>query len=170
MNAIVAPLNTHKTLIVIGNGMVGHHCVEQLVARGALEQYRLHVFSEEPMRAYDRVHLSEYFSGRDAESLALGDAALYQAPGLTLHLGVAVLRIDREHRQVITAAGPVHYDKLVLATGSYPFVPPIEAPQAIRAWSIAPCKTSTPSAPRPPMPGAAWWWAAGCSAWRRPTP
>ncbi|WP_277591197.1 nitrite reductase large subunit NirB [Pseudomonas chlororaphis] len=126
MNAIVAPLNTHKTLIVIGNGMVGHHCVEQLVARGALEQYRLHVFSEEPMRAYDRVHLSEYFSGRDAESLALGDAALYQAPGLTLHLGVAVLRIDREHRQVITAAGPVHYDKLVLATGSYPFVPPIE--------------------------------------------
>ncbi|AUG02427.1 nitrite reductase (NAD(P)H) [Pseudomonas sp. 09C 129] len=126
MNAIVAPLNTHKTLIVIGNGMVGHHCVEQLVARGALEQYRLHVFSEEPMRAYDRVHLSEYFSGRDAESLALGDAALYRTPGLTLHLGVAVLRIDREHRQVITAAGPVHYDKLVLATGSYPFVPPIE--------------------------------------------
>ncbi|WP_028684053.1 nitrite reductase large subunit NirB [Pseudomonas chlororaphis] len=126
MNAIVAPLNTHKTLIVIGNGMVGHHCVEQLVARGALEQYRLHVFSEEPMRAYDRVHLSEYFTGRDAESLALGDAALYQTPGLTLHLGVAVLRIDRANRQVVTAAGPVHYDKLVLATGSYPFVPPIE--------------------------------------------
>lgn len=126
MNAIVAPLNTHKTLIVIGNGMVGHHCVEQLVARGALEHYRLHVFSAEPMRAYDRVHLSEYFSGRDAESLALGEAALYQSPGLTLHLGVAVQRIDRANRQVFTTAGPVDYDALVLATGSYPFVPPIE--------------------------------------------
>ncbi|AJO78706.1 nitrite reductase large subunit NirB [Pseudomonas sp. MRSN 12121] len=126
MNAIVAPLNTHKTLIVIGNGMVGHHCVEQLVARGALEHYRLHVFSAEPMRAYDRVHLSEYFTGRDAESLALGEAALYQSPGLTLHLGVAVQRIDRASRQVFTTAGPVDYDALVLATGSYPFVPPIE--------------------------------------------
>ena len=57
-------------LLVIGNGMVGHHCIEQLVERGALNHYQVHVFSEEPMRAYDRVHLSEYFSGRDAESLA----------------------------------------------------------------------------------------------------
>ena len=64
----------------------------------------LHVFSEEPMRAYDRVHLSEYFSGRDAESLALSDASLYQTPGVTLHLGVPVLEIDRARRQVITAA------------------------------------------------------------------
>ena len=106
--------------------MVGHHCVEQLIERGALDRYRLHVFSEEPMRAYDRVHLSEYFSGRDAESLALSDAALYQTPGVTLHLGVPVLEIDRARRQVITAQGCVAYDKLVLATGSYPFVPPIE--------------------------------------------
>mgnify|MGYP006168099165 CR=1 FL=1 len=115
-----------KTLIVVGNGMVGHHCVEQLIERGALDHYRLHVFSEEPMRAYDRVHLSEYFTGRDAESLALSDASLYQVPGVTLHLGVPVLEIDRERREVITAQGCVAYDKLVLATGSYPFVPPIE--------------------------------------------
>jgi len=126
MNSNVASLNTQKTLIVIGNGMVGHHCVEQLIERGALSQYRVHVYSEEPMRAYDRVHLSEYFGGRDAESLALGDAALYQTPGVTLHLGVPVLEIDRERREVITAQGAVSYDKLVLATGSYPFVPPIE--------------------------------------------
>ena len=85
MNSNVATLNKMQTLIVIGNGMVGHHCVEQLIERGALDHYRLHVFSEEPMRAYDRVHLSEYFSGRDAESLALSDASLYQTPGVTLH-------------------------------------------------------------------------------------
>jgi nitrite reductase (NADH) large subunit len=113
MNSNVATLNKLQTLVVIGNGMVGHHCVEQLIERGALDRYRLHVFSEEPMRAYDRVHLSEYFSGRDAESLALSDASLYQTPGVTLHLGVPVLEIDRERRQVITAQGCVSYDKLV---------------------------------------------------------
>lgn len=115
-----------QNLVVIGNGMVGHHCVEQLVANGALNRYQIHVFSEEPLRAYDRVHLSEYFGGRDAESLALGDAALYQTVGVTLHLGVPVLEIDRARKEVITANGCVSYDHLVLATGSYPFVPPIE--------------------------------------------
>lgn len=115
-----------QRLIIIGNGMVGHHCVEQLIERGALAQYRVQVFSEEPLRAYDRVHLSEYFTGRDAESLALSAAELYQTPGVTLHLGVPVLEIDRERREVITAEGSFPYDQLVLASGSYPFVPPIE--------------------------------------------
>ena len=115
-----------QRLIIIGNGMVGHHCVEQLIERGALARYQVHVFSEEPLRAYDRVHLSEYFTGRDAESLALSGAALYQTPGVTLHLGVPVLEIDRERREVITAEGSFPYDQMVLATGSYPFVPPIE--------------------------------------------
>jgi len=113
-------------LVVIGNGMVGHHCVEQLVQAGALSRYRIHVFSEEPLRAYDRVHLSEYFGGRDAESLALGDAAFYQQAGVILHLGVPVLEIDRVRQEVITAQGCVPYAHLVMATGSYPFVPPIE--------------------------------------------
>ncbi|MFK3969439.1 nitrite reductase large subunit NirB [Pseudomonas sp. NPDC087358] len=126
MNTTFAPCNDVQTLIVVGNGMVGHHCVEQLIAAGALERYRIHVFGEEGQRAYDRVHLSEYFGGRDAESLALSDAALYEQAGLTLHLGVPVLQIDRAGRQVITASGCFAYDKLVLATGSYPFVPPIE--------------------------------------------
>ncbi|SDH21379.1 nitrite reductase large subunit NirB [Pseudomonas abietaniphila] len=121
-----AALHDVQTLIVVGNGMVGHHCVEQLIAAGALERYRIHVFGEEGQRAYDRVHLSEYFGGRDAESLALSDASLYEHPGLTLHLGVPVLEIDRNRREVITSKGCFAYDKLVLATGSYPFVPPIE--------------------------------------------
>ena len=126
MNTTVAPFHALQTLIVVGNGMVGHHCVEQLIAGGALAHYRIHVFGEESQRAYDRVHLSEYFSGRDAESLAMSDAGLYQQSGLELHLGVAVLEIDRERREVVTAHGRVGYDKLIMATGSYPFVPPIE--------------------------------------------
>ena len=115
-----------QRLIVVGNGMVGHHCVEQLLTGGALAHYRIEVFGEEAQRAYDRVHLSEYFGGRDAESLAMSDASLYAAEGLTLHLNTQVLEIDRASREVITANGRFGYDKLVLATGSYPFVPPIE--------------------------------------------
>ncbi|KTT40582.1 nitrite reductase [Pseudomonas oryzihabitans] len=123
MNSIVT---RKERLIIVGNGMVGHHLVEQLLAAGALDRYEIHVFGEERQRAYDRVHLSEYFAGRDAESLAMSEAGLYAVPGLVLHLGCAVTGIDREQRQVLTAEGAFAYDRLVLATGSYPFVPPIE--------------------------------------------
>ena len=115
-----------RTIVVIGNGMVGHHCVEQLVELGALDSHDIQVFAEERQRAYDRVHLSEYFAGRDAESLALGQAQLYRQPGVQLHLGMPVLEIDRQRREVITAQGRTAYDQVILATGSYPFVPPIE--------------------------------------------
>ncbi|WP_288461771.1 nitrite reductase large subunit NirB [uncultured Pseudomonas sp.] len=123
MNSIVT---RKERLIVVGNGMVGHHLVEQLLAAGALDHYEIHVFGEERQRAYDRVHLSEYFAGRDAESLAMSEAGLYAVPGLVLHLGCAVTAIDREQREVLTPEGAFGYDRLVLATGSYPFVPPIE--------------------------------------------
>lgn len=125
MNSTERPSNKQR-LVIIGNGMVGHHCVEQLLAAGALEHYRIDVFGEEAQRAYDRVHLSEYFSGRDAESLAMSAAELYARPGLYLHLAAPALEIDRATCEVITAKGRFTYDKLVLATGSYPFVPPIE--------------------------------------------
>jgi len=124
MNATATPIKS-ETLVVIGNGMVGHHCVEQLIEHGALAHYHVHVFGEERQRAYDRVHLSEYFGGRDAESLALGEADLYARHSVQLHLGVQVLEIDRERKEVVTSAGRQAYDRLVLATGSYPFVPPI---------------------------------------------
>lgn len=124
MNSSVTPIK-RETLIVIGNGMVGHHCVEQLIELGALQRYQLHVYGEERQRAYDRVHLSEYFAGKDAEALALGDAGLYARHGVQLHLGEPVLAIDRENREVVTTKGRSAYDRLVLATGSYPFVPPI---------------------------------------------
>ncbi|WP_285961975.1 nitrite reductase large subunit NirB [Pseudomonas tohonis] len=124
MNAIVTPIKS-EILVVIGNGMVGHHCVEQLIERGALARYQVHVYGEERQRAYDRVHLSEYFTGKDAEALALGEPGLHARHGVHLHLGVPVLEIDRERREVVTAEGRQPYDRLVLATGSYPFVPPI---------------------------------------------
>jgi nitrite reductase (NADH) large subunit len=119
------PTSPKQHLIVIGNGMVGHHLVEQLVERGAQERYRITVFGEERHLAYDRVHLSEYFSGRDAASLALSTADYYAEHGITLRLNEAVTAIDRDASEVVTPEGRLPYDRLVLATGSFPFVPPI---------------------------------------------
>ncbi|MCK2184261.1 nitrite reductase large subunit NirB [Halomonas getboli] len=112
-------------LIIIGNGMVGHHLVEQLIERGATEHYRITVFGEERHRAYDRVHLSEYFAGRDAQSLALCDADFYAEHGIELRLAEEVTAIDRDASEVVTDRGRYPYARLVLATGSTPFVPPV---------------------------------------------
>ncbi len=114
-----------QTLIIVGNGMVGHHFAEQLVESGALAGFEVTIFGEERHRAYDRVHLSEYFSGRDAESLALCNADYYHTHGIQLRSGEAVTAIDREQQLVVTEQGHYAYDQLVLATGSFPFVPPI---------------------------------------------
>ncbi|WP_136253457.1 nitrite reductase large subunit NirB [Onishia niordana] len=116
---------TPQDLIIIGNGMVGHHLVEQLIERGATEQYRVTVFGEERHRAYDRVHLSEYFADGDAQSLAMCDADFYAQNGIELRLHEAVTALDRDQGEVVTDQGRYAYDRLVLATGSYPFVPPI---------------------------------------------
>jgi nitrite reductase (NADH) large subunit len=117
------PATTKPALIIIGNGMVGHHLVEQLIERGATERYAITVFGEERHRAYDRVHLSDYFTGRDADSLALSDVDWYAANGIELRLSEAVTAIDRDAGEVITEVGHTPYERLVLATGSYPFVP-----------------------------------------------
>ncbi|MCG7600125.1 nitrite reductase large subunit NirB [Halomonas sp. McH1-25] len=114
-----------QRLIIIGNGMVGHHLVEQLVENNATEQFDIVVFGEERHRAYDRVHLSEYFSGKDAQTLAMCDADYYAANGIELRLNEAVIKIDRDANKVVSDQGDYTYDRLVLATGSYPFVPPI---------------------------------------------
>lgn len=117
--------NMKKQLVVIGNGMVGHHFVEQLMASSVADEYQVSVFAGEPCRAYDRVHLSEYFDHPDATHLQLGEPDFYTRHSIALHLAEPVIRLDRDRRRVITAQGEYAYDALVLATGSYPFVPPI---------------------------------------------
>jgi nitrite reductase (NADH) large subunit len=111
-------------VVVVGNGMVGHHYVDKLV--NAQTQAKITVIGGESRPAYDRVHLSEYFSGRTADELALTTVKKYEEMGVTAHFGDPVSHIDRVAKTVQTVSGAVHaYDKLVLATGSYPFVPPI---------------------------------------------
>ena len=115
-----------QKLVVIGNGMVGHHYLESLVESGFAEQYEITVFCEETRLAYDRVHLSAYFDGSSADDLAMGTPALYDSWGLNVLIGEKAVSIDREHKTVTATSGDVlNYDKLVLSTGSYPFVPPV---------------------------------------------
>ena len=112
-------------IIVVGHGMVGHKFLEELAA-SSLSQADVTVLCEEPRPAYDRVHLSEYFSGRTAEQLSLVEAGFFERSGFSLRLGTRAAAIERRNNTVTTADGEVlTYDKLVLATGSVPFVPPV---------------------------------------------
>jgi len=113
-------------LVVAGHGMVGHHFLQQLVERELHQHYHVVVFGEEPAPAYDRVHLSEFFSGRSAESLSLVEDGFFENTGIELRLNHEIVHIDRSKRCVVDKQGhQTAYDRLILATGSYPFVPPI---------------------------------------------
>ena len=113
-------------LVMAGHGMVGHYFLQQLVERELHLHYQIIVFAEETSPAYDRVHLSEFFSGRSAASLSMVEDGFFEANGIELRLGVGVENIDMRQRFVVDRHGhQTAYDLLVLATGSYPFVPPI---------------------------------------------
>ena len=112
-------------LVVIGNGMVGHKLLEQLTAL-AVPNLEITVLCEESRPAYDRVHLSSYFSGTSAEELSLVTPNFFEQDSLLLKLNTKGVAIDRDAHVVTTSNGErITYDKLVLATGSYPFVPPV---------------------------------------------
>src|SRR4051812_20376580 len=114
-----------QTIVVIGNGMVGHRFCEKLIEFDAAHRYRIVTFCEEPRAAYDRVGLTSFFAHRDAEKLMLARLDWYRDSGIELHVGDRAAKIDRRKRTVTSEQGRiVAYDHIVLATGSYPFVPP----------------------------------------------
>ena len=111
-------------IVVVGNGMVGHYFVDQILDQNI--DARVTVLSAEPRLAYDRVHLSEFFSGQTADDLALKTPQYYEKMGVEFHANASVISIDKVAKMVQLADGrEFTYDKLVLATGSYSFVPPI---------------------------------------------
>ena len=115
-----------ETVVVIGNGMVGHRFCEKLVEFDAGRRHRIVTFCEEPRPAYDRVGLTRFFDERDAARLMLTSPEWYDEKGIELHVGDRATAIDREARVVRSARGrEIPYDRVVLATGSAPFVPPI---------------------------------------------
>ncbi|NKY55320.1 nitrite reductase large subunit NirB [Nocardia flavorosea] len=115
-----------KTVVVAGHGMVGHRFVEALRSRDSAGQWQVVVLGEEQLPAYDRVGLSSYVGSWDPAALALPGNEYAGDELVDLRLGERAEAIDRAAQKVTTGAGAVlDYDALVLATGSYPFVPPV---------------------------------------------
>ncbi|MFH0244456.1 nitrite reductase large subunit NirB [Streptomyces sp. HK10] len=120
------PRTPRPTIVLVGHGMVGQRFLEELASREVTGRARVVVLCEEPRPAYDRVQLTSYFSGRTPEELSLVDEGFMERHGIELRLGDPAVAIDREARTVTSRAGlEIGYDTLVLATGSYPFVPPV---------------------------------------------
>ncbi|HEX9467818.1 MAG TPA: nitrite reductase large subunit NirB [Acidimicrobiia bacterium] len=127
---------THRrTLVVIGHGMVGHKLLEILTERSATAEWDIVTFCEEPRPAYDRVGLSSFFEGNTEEDLSLVGPGFFDQPHMELHLGDPIVAVDRDTHTIESRQGRViQYDALVLATGSYPFVPPIPGHDAEGAF------------------------------------
>jgi len=114
-------------LVIIGNGMVGHRFVELLIDKKLLSKYSVTILAQEPRKAYDRIHLSSYFTGHTAEDLSLVREGLYEENGINIFLGERAILINRLRKEIHTQTGRIiSYDKLILATGSYPWLPPIK--------------------------------------------
>jgi nitrite reductase (NADH) large subunit len=114
-------------VIVVGNGMVGFKFCEKFISKIGQEKYQITIFGEEPRRAYDRVHLSEYFAGKTADDLSMSTLNWYSENNIILNTSELITDINREQKTIHTHLEKTHtYDYLVLATGSSAFVPPIK--------------------------------------------
>ena len=113
-------------LVMVGNGMAGVRTLEELV-RVAPGQYDITVFGAEPHANYNRILLSPVLAGEmTLKEIMLNDVDWYAENGIRLHLGKKVVKIDRRARMVIAEDGTTEaYDRLLLATGSNPFILPI---------------------------------------------
>ena len=121
---MIAP--EQQTIVVVGNGMVGLRFCEQLTAFDERKRFRIVTFCEESRSAYDRVGLTNFFAHRDAEKLMLARKEWYESVGIELHLSDRAIQIDRDRSVVRSLKGvQISYDKLIMATGSFPFVPPV---------------------------------------------
>ena len=136
---------TKQRLVVIGNGMAGARAVEEILARGGAERFQIAMFGDEPYGNYNRILLSNVVNGsQDATDIFLNSMAWYEDNDIRLHAGVRATHIDRIGKRVYGrpvdgsagggAAGSAGagdevvepYDKLIIATGSRPFIPPIK--------------------------------------------
>jgi nitrite reductase (NADH) large subunit len=118
--------DARPSLVVIGNGMAGMRTVEELLKLDR-DMYRITVFGAEPHGNYNRILLSPVLAGeKTVDDIMLHTRAWYADNGITLHAGDPIARIDRKRRTVHAASGlVVPYDRLLVATGSKPFIVPV---------------------------------------------
>ncbi|GGA16522.1 MAG: nitrite reductase large subunit [Rhodobacteraceae bacterium] len=114
-----------QKLVIIGAGMASGRVIEHL-AETAPDAYEITLFNAEPRGNYNRIMLSPVLSGEKTyEEIVTHDAAFYEAAGVTCRFGEKVSGIDRDAKVVHGENGPVSYDKLVIGTGSVPFMIPL---------------------------------------------
>ncbi len=113
-------------LVMVGNGMAGVRTLEELL-KLAPDIYDITVFGAEPYANYNRILLSPVLAGEQTvQDIMLNDVDWYAANGIALHLGKKIVRIDRARRLVVAEDGATtEYDRLLLATGSNPFILPV---------------------------------------------
>src|SRR5262245_7925917 len=116
-----------KRLVVVGNGMAGARAVEEIISRGGSSQFDITMFGDEPYGNYNRILLSNILSGaQDMSEIFINPLEWYQENGVALHAGARVNEIDRVARIVVSENGiRERYDRLLIATGSRSFVPPM---------------------------------------------
>ena len=121
-------LDTRPHLVVVGNGMAGARFVEEVLERGGTDQFRITVFGDEPHGNYNRIMLSPVLAGEEHEDdIVLNSHDWYADNGVELRAGVRADRIDTAAKLVLAGDGTATpYDHLVLATGSYSFIPPMK--------------------------------------------
>jgi nitrite reductase (NADH) large subunit len=121
-------MDNRERLIVVGNGMAGARLVEDILARGGADKFEIVMFGDEPYGNYNRILLSNVLSGsHDPKDIFINPLSWYQENNIKLHAGIRVTNIDREAKKVYGTNEIVEeYDKLVIATGSSAFVPPME--------------------------------------------
>jgi nitrite reductase (NADH) large subunit len=117
-----------QRLVVIGNGMAGARAVEEVLARGGADQFDITMFGDEPYGNYNRILLSNVLSGiQDSNDIYINPLSWYDENAITLHTGARVTQIDRASRMVEAENGVrAAYDILLIATGSRPFIPPMQ--------------------------------------------
>lgn len=114
-------------LVVVGNGMAGVRCVEEILKLDP-ERFQITIFGSEPRPNYNRILLSKVLQGNSSmDEIVMNDWSWYEENGIALFTGETVVRIHKEEKIVETQSGiKMSYDILILATGSSPFMPPIE--------------------------------------------
>src|SRR5436305_6156160 len=120
--------STKQRLVIIGNGMAGARLIEEILARQGRDRYEIVVFGDEPYGNYNRILLSSVLAGiHDPEDIFINSLAWYHKNDIQLFAGNRVHTIDCISKLVYASDGTVMpYDKLVLATGSSPAIPPLD--------------------------------------------
>lgn len=134
-----------QKLVVVGNGMAGVRCVEEIL-KLAPDRFEITIFGSEPHPNYNRIMLSKVLQGdTKVDDITINDWQWYKDNHIALHTGETVVRIDTKERQVVSDSGrSVGYDHLIIATGSLPFMLPLpgaDKPGVTAFRDIKDCRT-----------------------------